>query len=227
MFCLDDITVLIVNYRTLELTSRCIESLRAFYPAVRLLLIDNGSQDASTAYIQRLAAEHEATTCLLNPKNHYHGPALDQGLRACHSALAFCLDSDTEVVQGGFLEGMTAAFADPQVYAAGKRVYMDWFGYETNPGTPLAFAYVRPSGILLRRTIYLSLKPFIHHGSPGIRNMRHAQRLGYRLQDYPIQAYLVHLGRGTCSRWGYGLGRKHTIEYLLHRALSKFYPPGS
>ena len=75
--------------------------------------------------------------------------------------------------------------------------------------------------MLLRRETYLKLKPFFHHGSPGIRNMRQAARAGYILQDFPVQEYLIHQGRGTCSRHGYGLGWKHTVEYLLHSALSK------
>jgi glycosyltransferase involved in cell wall biosynthesis len=224
MYCLDDITVIIVNYRTLDLTTRCVESLREHYPTVKVILIDNGSLDPSREYIRRMAANHQEIAGLLNPGNRFHGPALDQGLRACQTQLALTLDSDTEVIKGGFLEGMAAACADPEVYAVGRRVYMDWFGYETSAHTPLAFPSIHPSCMLLRRAIYLRLRPFIHHGSPGIRNMRQAWRAGYRLLDFPVHEYVIHKGRGTCSQYGYGLGLQHTIENLLHNALRRFYP---
>ena len=221
---MDDITVLIVNYRTLDLTRRCVESLRTVYPEIRMTLIDNGSHDPSRAFIREMAADHAQIDCILNDRNRFHGPALDQGLKACRTPLALTLDSDTEVIKGGFLEEMTAFFTEPQTYAAGQRAYMDPFGYETSANTPLAFAYIHPSCMMLRIDAYLKLRPFIHHGSPAIRNMRHAVRAGYRLRDYPIHTYVTHAGRGTCSRYGYGLGLRHTIEHLMHSALSRFYP---
>ena len=75
------ITVLIVNYRTLDLTRRCLESLLLFYPQAGVLLIDNGSGDDSSEYIAGVAARSRNITAIFNPTNHYHGPALDQGLR--------------------------------------------------------------------------------------------------------------------------------------------------
>ena len=226
MFNLDDITVIIVNYRTLDLTSLCVESLLEFYPTVKLLLIDNGSGDTSSEYIQRIADKHPGIRCQINLNNRYHGPALDQGLHACRSRLALILDSDIIMNKAGLLEGMTSVIEDAEIYAVGRCVDMDWFGYETEAQLPLTFPYIHPACMLLRRDIYLKLKPFIHHGSPGIRNMRQAWRAGYELVDFSIQEYLTHEGRGTCSRYGYSLGVKHNIEFLLHNALCRLYSAG-
>ena len=198
MYSLDDITVLIVNYRTPDLIRRCVESLRTYYPEIKMLLIDNGSFDASREYIKRMDEQHEQVTGILNVDNRFHGPALDQGLRACFTPLALTLDSDTETIRGGFLEQMSVYFYAPEIYAVGQLITMDWFGYETHSRTPLAFQYVHPSCMLVRRAVYLRLKPFIHHGSPAIHNMRHARRAGYHLMDYPVGEYLQHTGRGTC-----------------------------
>jgi glycosyltransferase involved in cell wall biosynthesis len=221
MFSLDDITILIVNYRTAELTARCLESILRYYPDVEIHLIDNGSHDDSSDYIRRMAARQASIDCSINPTNRYHGPALDQGLRVCRTALALTLDSDTRMVNGGLLEGMVACLNDPDVYAVGRKVLMDPFGYESPAGMPLAFESIHPACMLLRREVYLQLKPFIHHGSPGIRNMRQAGRAGYTLVDFALEDYLEHRGRGTCARYGYGLGWRHKVENMLHRGLRR------
>ena len=75
-----------------------------------------------------------------------------------------------------------------------------------------------------KREKYMRLRPFIHHGSPGIKNLKEAQRRGYRLANFPIYDFIHHEGRGTCSRYGYNLGIKHTLEYLLRNALRRIYP---
>jgi len=221
IFVLSDITALVVNYRTLDLTRVCVASFREHYPEVNLLLLDNYSNDPSSEYIRQLGENNTNITTILNPHNRFHGPALDQGIRACKTRLVLLLDSDTEVNHGGFLEQMAELFRDPNLYAAGKVIWLDWFGYEVEGPGRLRFQYVRPCCLLVDREKYLKLKPFIHHGSPGIKNMKHAQRLGYSFFDFPIYDYIHHKGRGTCSRYGYGLGIQHTTQYLLRSFLQR------
>jgi glycosyltransferase involved in cell wall biosynthesis len=216
---LDEISVLIVNYRTLELTARCLESLQAYYPPVKIILVDNGSADESTAYIRKMAERFANIQAILNPKNRYHGPALDQGLRTARTRLVFCLDSDCEILRSGFLEAMAAFFADPRCYAVGELVQMNRFGYPVPPAKGRTFPYIHPRRMLLSRDKYLELGRFGHHGAPCLANMRQAVQRSYHLHDFPIQEYILHLGRGTCDSYGYGLGLRHTIENLFNRAL--------
>jgi hypothetical protein len=96
---------------------------------------------------------------------------------------------------------------------------MNCYGYPIPPAKGRAFPYVHPRRMLLKRDIYLGLKSFDHHGAPCLANMRQAVQRGYRLRDFPIQEYILHLGRGTCGSYGYGLGWRHKIENLLNRAL--------
>jgi hypothetical protein len=224
LYVLEDITALVVNYRTLDLTCECLESFRRHYPQVHMLLIDNGSvhadpNDRSMGHLQNLAAEEDQITLIENPTNRFHGPALNQGLRAIHTPLALTLDSDVVVERGGFLEELLPLFNDPGLYAAGALVPMDPFGYEAERPGRFTFEYVRPCCMLIDRGKYLNLRPFIHHGSPGIHNFRHAHKVGYHLHDFPIYDYILHKGRGTCARYGYGLGRRHTFEHLLRNTL--------
>lgn len=215
---LNDITILVINHRTLDLTERCVTSLLLHYPHVGVILTDNGSQDESTAYIQALGAKYTNIQPILHPKNLHHGPALHYAIQAAASRFVFTLDSDCQVLQGGFLETMLQVFMDPQVYAVGRLVQMNRFGYELKRSIPGALPYIHPFAMLLDRHKYLDLKPFFHHGSPGLENMRSAVRAGWRLQHFPLEGSIYHQGRGTCSRYGYALGWRHVLEHFLYRA---------
>jgi glycosyltransferase involved in cell wall biosynthesis len=215
---LANVTAIVVNYRTADLTERCVGSFLRHYPSVRLLLIDNGSGDDSTAYIRRTARDHANVTCIINEVNRYHGPALDQGTRSSGTGYAFTLDSDCEVLRGGFLEEMLELFNDPDLYAAGRLVYMNRHGFETKAGSRgKVIKYIHLYAMLLDREKYLKLERFTHHGSPGTKNMEDAEKHGYKVSDFPIADFILHRWRGTCSRYGYGLGPRTSLEKLLSK----------
>jgi GT2 family glycosyltransferase len=200
-----------------------VESFLQYYPEVNLILIDNGSQDSSTAYLERMARDKERVSCIVNDDNLYHGPAMDQGIGQSVTRYVFTLDSDCKVVKGGFLEEMLELFAEPLVYAVGRLVYMDRYGFEGEQSRSKRIRYIHPYAALLDKEKYLSLYSFIHHGSPCIRNMQHAQESGLVVCDFPIDRFIVHHGQGTCSRYGYGLGPSVLLDRLLSR-LGLFAP---
>jgi glycosyltransferase involved in cell wall biosynthesis len=223
---LRDLTVLIVNFRTLGLTRGCVESLLAQYPNVALLLIDNGSGDESTEYLRDLGRRLPNVDAVFNAQNRYHGPGVDQGIRHCATPYVFTLDSDCAVRQGGFLEAMRSLFEEePRLYAVGELRYKSRYGYTfgygeaARSGRRKRIPYVHPWGMLLDRRKYLTLKPFVHHGSPCLWNMRDAQARGYLVHDFPMWDYVEHFGRGTSSRHGYGLwaGSKQKLAFYLER----------
>ncbi len=227
---LGDITTLVVNYRTEELTRRCLESFRSRYPTVSLLVVDNGSHDGSTAYIGRLPGDDGHARVILNDRNRYHGPALDQGLRAAGTRYVLTLDSDCEVSRSGFLELMLKPFADPLTYAVGELRYKNRYGYThgyayagdtegAGTGRRRRIPYVHPHAMLLDRGAYLDLPPFVHHGAPCLRNMSHAREAGLRAVDFPVEDFILHHERGTSAQHGYGVrGRSRlVIEGWLNR----------
>ena len=112
---------------------------------------------------------------------------------------------------------MLTYFNDPQTYAVGSRAYLDRFGYEVTSTQAFYSAYIQPFCMLIDRRKYNELKPFKHHGSPGLHNMQQAVQNGYRLVEFPIQEYVNHNGMGTCSRYGYNLGTRHKLENIIHR----------
>lgn len=233
MTSIDDLTTIVVNYRTLDETRTCLTTLRAAYPALPVLMIDNGSGDESTEYLRDLAAADPRLRVVFNERNVFHGPALDQGMREADTALAFLLDSDCEILHGGFLEPLVAAFdEDPLLYAIGKRGYTNRFGYGPISRRERMTHYVHPFAGVFDRRKYLTLPPFTHHGAPLYRNMWGAAKAGYHLRHVTIEDHVLHHGKVTARAHGYGYTRRlrlqarantldHAVRRLTARALGR------
>ena len=214
---LGDLTAVVVNFRTLRHTRACVESLRAAYPGVRLLVVDNGSADESTDYLRSLAAADPATEVLVNEENRYHGPALHQAMEILTTSHAFLLDSDCEVRHAGFLEPLLARFGeDPLLYAIGKRGWTNRYGHAPVDRRQRHTGYVHPFACVVDRTKYVMLPPFEHHGAPLWRNMWGARRAGYHLEHVPIEDHVLHHGEVTASVHGYGWGPRLRAQARLH-----------
>lgn len=212
-----NVCALVVNHKTLDLTQTLVHSLAKFYPNLPILVIDNGSNDESTEWIRSLPYH------LINEINLGHGPALDQGMLAVNADLVFCLDSDCEVIKGGFLEPMIQAFDDPNLYAIGMFHKVNKGGIDTfiqaDP-EGREYPYVHPSTGLYRRSMYVDLPPFRHHGSPCIDNMVEAHRRGYEILEYPnIRDYVTHPWAGTRDRMDKG---KWSLEIGALRPFMSF-----
>ena len=209
------VTATVVNYRTPELLDRAVRSFHGVYPDVPILIVDNGSQDESLQVIDRLETDHpNVVNSLRLSENLYHGPAMDRALQRLATRYVYVFDSDTITHESGFLEPMVEELeAREDVYGAGRVLTVNSRGFGADDGTPILWAPY----MLIDRTIYRELPPFEHHGVPVLRNMESAEERGYELVDFPVQEYVEHLGRGTASKYGYGLGVKSRLNNLLHR----------
>lgn len=204
----------VVNFQTPDLLETAVRSFHHAYPQVRLCVIDNGSQDDSPARIRHLAdVLGPSIEPLFLDQNRYHGPALHLALTHLTTPFVYLFDSDTETQRSGFLEAMLALLPTEQDYGAGQVVRANQRGFRDARGVPvLASAYM-----LLNRTVYHRLPPFIHHGLPVLQNCTAAAQQGYQLHPFPIETYVTHHGRGTAKRYGYGLGWRSRLDYLLHK----------
>jgi hypothetical protein len=214
------VTSVIINYRTPDLLDRAIGTFRQHYPDAPLLLIDNGSRDtASESVLHTWKGRHPACTDLLfNSANLHHGPAIDQAMHHASTPFLFFLDSDCEVTRGGVIEQMYALLtASPTQYAIGKLTCMDRRGFDLPVGSARAVPYIRPICMLLQRNLYLSLPGAEKHGTPLLRNMQAAAARGLSVVDFPIDEFIIHKGRGTAGRFGYGLGWRGVVNYFLHK----------
>lgn len=212
------VTAVVINFRTPDLTRRAVESFRSFYASLPLLLIDNGSGDESGRTLDHLRAlAPGCTEVILNPSNRHHGPAMDQALRAINTPYALFIDSDCEVLKGGFVELMLAlADENPHAYVVGKKIFMNDRGFDI-PEQPGAHSYIRPICMLVRREPYLLLPPFERHGAPCLANMRAARASSYELVHFPVEDFVRHEGRGTASRHGYRLGWRGRLNHFMNK----------
>lgn len=215
---LDDVRVVIVHYRTPDLLEQSVASLRLHYPGIALTIVDNGSTEETRHVLEQICSrDPECTEGIVVEENEGHGPGMDRAIQHAEETYLFCLDSDTIVRKGGFIEKMIPLFVDESVYGVGRVVRLDQRGFNSNVVGHETIAALDPAFMLLRRSHYLKLEPFRHHGSPVVHNFRSAESAGMRLVPFDIASSIDHLHRGTVNRHGYGLGIRSKIDFLLHK----------
>ncbi len=212
------VTAVIINYQTPDLTQNAVTSFRKFYPNVQLILIDNGSHDESVKILTDIQNSRPLTTKLiLNKRNLHHGPAMHQAINLCNSNLVLFLDSDCEVLRGGFIEAMVDLIEqDKQNYAVGKTEILNKRGFLVKPNQT-GIRYIRPICMLISKSHYFELPPFQLHGAPCLANMKEAANRNFGLVEFDIHQFIFHKGRGTASKFGYGLGIRGRLNYLLNK----------
>jgi glycosyltransferase involved in cell wall biosynthesis len=204
----------VVHFNTPALLRAAVTTFVAHEQGVPLCVLDNGSDVDSEPVLAECAALPGVTVERLG-RNVYHGPAMDHALRTRSADLVLFLDSDTETRSGGFVADMAARFdADDRLYALGQLVNVDRRGFA---GPRATIPVPHSAHMMVRRAAYLALPPFVHHGLPVLANMRAAQQLGWKVEAYPIEQSVWHKGRGTAARFGYGLGWRSRLDYVLHR----------
>lgn len=211
-----EVTAVIVNFQTPELLENAVRSFKKFYPDINTLLFDNGSTDNSRERIKSLVELYpETIKTHFEKENIFHGPALHKVLtEIVQSKYCFFLDSDTVTKTGGFLEqGIEQLSADNKNYALGYMIKTNKRGFKDAHGIPVI---VTPY-LLLKTNLYKKFPPFVHHGQPVLNNFKVAEEKGYKLIHFPMDEYIDHLWRGTASKYGYKLGLKGKLDYLLNQ----------
>ncbi|MDF2857244.1 MAG: glycosyl transferase family 2 [Neobacillus sp.] len=118
-----DLSIIIVNYNTTELTLNCLQSvfdIKTHYQ-YEVILIDNGSRDDSISLVEEL---YPQTILIKNEHNVGFSRANNQGIRVAGGQYILLLNSDT-TVEPSTLETMIN-FMDihPEVGASGCKVVL-------------------------------------------------------------------------------------------------------
>ena len=212
-----DITTVIINFQTPDFLNTAVKSFKDFYPNEKLLIIDNGSKDndESKNLIKDLIEKYNSVDCVFLESNIFHGPAMNIAIKEhVHTKYVFFLDSDTEIKKGGFLEEMLSLISsEKNVYGVGEIIKANKRGYKSDKGKEILLTPF----MLINTNLYKSLRPFIHHGQPTLHNFSDAHEKGYKLKAFRISDYINHIWRGTADRFGYGLGWKGKLDYLLNK----------
>jgi GT2 family glycosyltransferase/glycosyltransferase involved in cell wall biosynthesis len=114
------VSIIVVTYNNLALTAQCLDSLarNTRWPAYQVIVVDNGSQDATPAYLAALRERMPGLEVILNPDNRGFAAANNQGLRLADGHILILLNNDT-VVPTGWLKPLVRRLQDPTVGLVG------------------------------------------------------------------------------------------------------------
>lgn len=116
-----DVTLLIPHFQTLDAIRLCLRSIRRYTtPLPRVLVLDNGSRDASRAYLASLSWIECLDTGIANDMVSAQAEALNLGAARVATPLFAVLHSDTYVHRAGWLAMLARVLARGYA-AAGSR----------------------------------------------------------------------------------------------------------
>ena len=197
----ENVTAIIVNYKTLWLAKRAYQSLLNYYK-LRIILVDNGSGDAGTTkWIQ-----YNGGIC--NEHNLGHGPAMHAAVARVKTPYFLTLDSDCTVKAGGWLVEMVKELEQGKLYAIGWLRYVDRLSgvpleWHLTTQPPEKFVpYIHPAVGLYRTDKYRELRGFVNHGAPALLNMVDAQAKGWPVKGFPVFNHVDHMVAGTRRMYG-------------------------
>ena len=112
----------VISYNRLELTKRVIDSYYATVTVPHtLIVVDNGSDDATTEWLER-GAVTELFALILLPANMYPGYACNRGFECAPADASFLHRQDNDFAfLPGWCDQLWQAFQDPKVGQVGLR----------------------------------------------------------------------------------------------------------
>jgi GT2 family glycosyltransferase len=136
----DDVTVLVVTWRARELLRKCLSALDAQTVAHRLVVVDNASDDGTSALLTGLFAEVPRARVLRLPRNLGFAGGVAAGLAEVRTPWVALLNDDAEPAPGWLAALLAAGADDPGVVAVTSRLLLP-SGAVNNAGVAL-----RPDG---------------------------------------------------------------------------------
>jgi GT2 family glycosyltransferase len=111
------VTIVVVTWKNPELCDACLSAIRRNtpFPALEVIVVDNGSGDGTLAMLQRRAAADPALTVIANSENRGFARGTNQGLLSARGDYVVMLNDDT-VPAPGWLSRLVAHLeADPRL----------------------------------------------------------------------------------------------------------------
>lgn len=114
------VSLVIVTFNNLVFTRMCLESVlvNTEYPNYEIIVVDNGSSDGTTGYLQDLATSYPQIQVVFNDRNCGFAIANNQGLAIATGEVLVLLNNDT-LVPKGWLTGLVKHVEDPTVGLVG------------------------------------------------------------------------------------------------------------
>jgi len=186
------ILITIVNYNTSELLAYLLFSLfrivgHELLRCCDILIVDNNSIDDSKSIIE-IFKQQELIKAIFNPKQMYHGPALNQGLKIAireEYDIFWIIDSDVVVLRAGIIKNAIDSFESQQV---------DMMAQSNR------YSKAHGSCMMLRVSTIKKLQGHFVHGGNVTRNLeKKYRRFGATIRNFPFRNkyYILHVGCGT------------------------------
>jgi len=96
-----DLSVIIVNYNTKEITLACLTSLYQFTSGIdyEVIVVDNASSDSSAEMLSKFESEHKNFKLIRSSANIGFGPANNLGAKEAKGEYLLFLNSDTLLIE--------------------------------------------------------------------------------------------------------------------------------
>lgn len=118
------VTIIIPNYNGYAFLKDCFEALQPqLSEQVKVLVVDNGSEDESVPFLKQISAENpEQIHCIFLKENTGFCGAVNIGIKASTTKYVILLNNDTKILPG-YVDGLIAAMErDASVFAASARM---------------------------------------------------------------------------------------------------------
>lgn len=116
------VTILIPHYQTLDAIRLCLRSIRRYTaPPFRVMVLDNGSTDASIDYLRTLDWIACISTGVTNDLRSAHAAALTLGVERVETPYFLIMHSDTYVHRAGWLPFLVERLRAGRYAAVGTR----------------------------------------------------------------------------------------------------------
>lgn len=109
-----DVSIIVVNYNTLSLTTQCLESVFDFTQGVRyeVIVVDNNSTDDSLPYLEKLAKQKKIQL-IKNKENVGFAKANNQAFKVAKGSAYLLLNSDTKLQSDAISSIYHSLFSSP------------------------------------------------------------------------------------------------------------------
>lgn len=192
---MQNITAIIVSYKTPLLLRQAYESFRVFYPNTQVIIID-GSPPDSECWAYALSLQSCWTNVRCVEYNIGHGNGMKMGISMCHTDYFLLMDSDVEINKPCLEEMLTWLKPTPRCYGIGKIVTVNEFGGNCDKDEN-SIPYLHPHFALINKAYYLKCDPIINHGAPMLQAMKSVIKNKLTVKNYNVELYVTHHERGT------------------------------
>ncbi|MEJ7765681.1 MAG: glycosyltransferase family 2 protein [Acidimicrobiales bacterium] len=231
-----DIAVVIVNYRTKELTAAAVRSVLAHPEVAEVVVVDNGSGDGSSGYLsEAFSGAASPGAVVASTENLGFGRGCDLGVRQSCAPLLFFLNSDAVITPGALAllrealeQGPHVGLVAPMVYGSDGRDLQVSHGVfpsvrsivnRTNlrPEETLHPDWVSGVAMLLRRTDYTQVGGFDPDFVMYLEDIDLCRRLRAAGKDIRLlpTASILHVG-GASRRSSFEQRRQYHRSQRLY-----------